>query len=464
MRLNSILDCLFQYKWNIYIILTLTAIIVLPNISRESLEHDELWTAAVTSKEISLKVMIFEYILKDVHPPLYYVILHYWGIIFGNNEFEIRILSYLFIVSSLFGSYLLLKTNFTNRLAVFFVALSSFTPGVLFYAQQLRMYALLYALTNLASILFIIFILKIKDGKTIEKKFIISYFFVGLLICYTHFIGYLVVLSLSVVILSYSLYFKRKRDTINLLITSSCIGLFALMWLFIHFYYGGLGAKTQGNFTVVNDLSGTIMSFSTLLAANKYGVFIIAILSIPFFFPLNNLVASIKKHFVLIFPIVLLLTCAILISFNTPIITFYNLIVIIPLLNIFLSFIFNELYDTKKSYIFSFIAALFVFGSYSSYTYKKQNWRDAAQYIKNNFDCNTCKVPINEKRLIVSSYYFGSKYTFSTNGPKVQRDCELIYIDGHTNEFGIRSALKKNNITIPYKILNFGKVFVVVKS
>ncbi len=462
--LNNLIDDIFEFKWNIYVIFILTSIAVLPNISRESLEHDEIWTATAAFKMSSLKSMFSEFILNDVHPPLYYIILYYWGKIFGTCDFDIRLLSYLFVIVSLIISYLLLKKHFTRRVAIIFVALSSFTPGVLFYAQQLRMYALLYALSNLTCILFFVFIKKIKNNQTIEKKFIITYFFLGVLICYTHFIGYLVVFSLSSITIIYSIKLKRYSTAINLFITSICIAILGFIWLIIHFYYGGLGSKTQGNFAVFDGLKGTILNFSTLLATNKYGVLTIIILSIPFCIPFSKLFNVIKTYLILIYPIVLLIGTACLISLNTPIITYYNLIVIIPFLLLFLSFIFDELYIDKKIYIVFYIVGLLILGTYSSYTYKKQNWRDASQYIENNFDCKTCIIPIKSNRLIFVSYYLGTDFTYSCNGPEVQNDCNLIYIDGHTNEEGVRNALEKNHITIPFKILNFNKVYIVIKK
>lgn len=462
--LSNLIDNLFEFKWNIYVIFILTSIIVLPNISRESLEHDEIWTATAAFKVASFKAMFSEYILIDVHPPLYYTILYYWGKIFGTSDFDIRLLSYVFVLASLIVSYLLLKNYFTRRVAVLFVALSSFTPGVLLYAQQLRMYALLYALANLASVIFFVFITKIKNNQTIEKKFIITYFFVGVLICYTHFIGYIFVFSLSSIAILYSIKLKRKNNAITLLITSICIAILGFIWLIIHFYYGGLGSKTQGNFTVYNDLKGTIMGFATLLATNKYGVLIIVILFIPFFISFSKLLNAIKTCSIIFYPIALLLSTACLISLNTPIITYYNLIVIIPLMLLFLSYIFNELYNDKKFYIVFYIVGLSILATYSSYTYKKQNWRDASRYIENNFDCKKCKIPIKSNRLIFVSYYLGTDFKYSCNGPEVQKDCNLIYIDGHTNEEGVRNDLDKNHITIPYEILNFDKVFVVIKK
>lgn len=462
--LNNLIDDIFEFKWNIYVIFILTSILVLPNISRESLEHDEIWTATAAFKMSSLKSMFSEFILNDVHPPLYYIILYYWGKIFGNCDFEIRLLSYAFVITSLIISYLLLKKHFTRRVAVIFVALSSFTPGVLFYAQQLRMYALLYTLANLACVLFFIFITKTRNNQTIEKKFIVVYFFLGVLICYTHFIGYLVVFSLSSITILYSIILKRNFNTRNLFFTSICIAIFGFIWLIIHFYYGGLGSKTQGNFTIYLDLKGAILNFSTLLAPNKYGVLILFLLSIPFCIPLSKLLNAVKFYLVLLYPIVLLISTAYLISLNTPIITYYNLIVIIPLILLFLSFIFNELYNDKKFYIVFYIVGFLMFGTYSSYTYKKQNWRDASHYIENNFNNKTCIIPTKSNRLIMVSYYLGNDFTYSPNGPVVQKDCDLIYVDGHTNEEGIRNALEKNKITIPYKILNFNKVYVVVKK
>lgn len=471
---NNMLDdfiiYLFNSKRSVYVILIITALIVLPNISRESLWLDEIFSATVTLRTSSLDLMFTKYISRDGNPPLYYLILFVWGRVFGVGDFEIRMLSYVITLLGLIVSYLLLIKYFNKRFAILFLALSAFTPGVLYYAQEARMYALLYVLANLASIIFLIFIIRIRDNKEIEKKLIVYYFFVGVLICYTHHFGSLIFISLSLVTILYSLVLKRKIVTITVFIVSFFVGILGISWLFFQFYYMSMGNHIHEISWARNNIKSIVMNFATLFALNKFGIVTLVVLLIPFltnFFLFLNLV---KKYVIILFPVLLLIIIAYLISLKIFAISERYLIVSLPLILLFISFIFNELFDDKKKYILLYMIGLLIISIYKNYTYKKQNWRDASRYIENKINSSNCKIPIKSSldgsfdRSMFVSYYLEPKYVCSPNGPEVQDSCDLIYIDGHTNEEEIKRTLAKYNVIIPYEIINFNKVYVVIKK
>lgn len=468
--LDNFIDYFFDSKRSIYIILFITSLIVLPNIGRESLWLDEIFSAIAAVKTSSLFLMFSEHISRDGSPPLYHILLFYWGKIVGSSDIAIRLLSYIFTLFGFIFSYLLLIKYFTRRIAIIFLSLSAFTPGVLYFAQEARMYALLYALACFVSIIFFIFIIRIRDNQQIEKKLIVYYFFAGVLICYTHHFGSLLIFSLSSVAIIYSLLLKRITSTITIFFVSFFIGTIAVLWLFFQFYYVNFGNHIQDVSWVKNNIIGIILNFSTLLALNKYGVVVLIFLLIPFLITLPNFLRSVKIYIIILLPVLWLFLIAYLISLKTFSISERYLIVTIPLILLFFSFIFNELYNDKKQYILLYLIGLLIISTYKNYTYKKQNWRDASKYIENKINSSNCKVPIKSlsdgsfDRLAFVSYYLGPKYIYSSNGPEIQENCDLIYIDGHTNEEGIRRTLVNYNISIPYEILNFNKVYVVIKK
>ncbi len=468
--LDNFIDYLFNSKWSISIILIITALIVLPNIGRESLELDEIFSATASLKTSSLNLMFSEYISRDGNPPLYYILLFYWGRIFGSSDVEIRILCYVFTILGFILSYLLLLKYYTRRVAIIFLSLSAFTPGVLFYAQQARMYALLYALACLASILFFIFIIRVRDNQKIEKKLLFYYFCVGVLICYTHHFGILLVFSLSSVAIIYSLLLKRNTSALTIFVVSLFIGFLGIIWLFFQFYYVSMGNHIQDISWAKNNLKSIILNFSTLLAINKFGVALLLILLTPFLVKFSHFLRLLKVYIIILLPVLLLFLTAYIASLKTFTISERYLIVTIPLILLFIAFIFNELFFNRKQYILLYLIGLLIISTYKNYTYKKQNWRDASKYIENKINSSNCKVPIKSlsdgsfDKLMFVSYYLGPKYTYSSNGPEIQENCDLIYIDGHTNEEGIRRTLVNYNISIPYEILNFNKVYVVIKK
>jgi uncharacterized membrane protein len=79
----------------------------------------------------------------DVHPPLYFMLLHGWIELFGDGIFSIRSLSALLgIVTVAFGVWLVSLVA-TRRAAVLAGVLLALLPTAVRYSQEVRMYSLL---------------------------------------------------------------------------------------------------------------------------------------------------------------------------------------------------------------------------------------------------------------------------------------------------------------------------------
>ncbi len=86
----------------------------------------------------------------DVHPPLYFWLLHLWRPLSGDTEFGLRLLSVFFGLLTIAATYLLGKQingRATGLLAALFITLSRFDIG---WSQEMRMYALAALLGALA--------------------------------------------------------------------------------------------------------------------------------------------------------------------------------------------------------------------------------------------------------------------------------------------------------------------------
>lgn len=79
----------------------------------------------------------------DVHPPLYYVLVKSWAVIFGSSALAIRSFSVLCAALSMLGAYLFTSEAFRSKraglIAAAFLAASSWTIA---YAWEARMYTL----------------------------------------------------------------------------------------------------------------------------------------------------------------------------------------------------------------------------------------------------------------------------------------------------------------------------------
>ncbi len=85
---------------------------------------------------------IIRWTAGDVHPPLYYLLLHAWRLVAGEGEFVLRFPAALFSLLTVAITYRagrVLGGTRTGMLAALFVTLSRFAIG---WAQEIRMYSL----------------------------------------------------------------------------------------------------------------------------------------------------------------------------------------------------------------------------------------------------------------------------------------------------------------------------------
>ncbi len=113
-----------------------------------SLWYDETVSLFLARQDV---VALTRHTAGDIHPPLYYYILHFWGRLAGWSEFSAAFISVFFGVLLIALAYRVAKEWFAGPvplLAAFLIAISPFN---LWYSQEVRMYTL-GALLGLASV------------------------------------------------------------------------------------------------------------------------------------------------------------------------------------------------------------------------------------------------------------------------------------------------------------------------
>ncbi|MGX1187990.1 putative membrane protein [Pseudomonas sp. F-14 TE3623] len=80
---------------------------------------------------------------RDVHPPLYYVLLHFWMLLFGNGVLAARSLSALADVGTLLLCIKLMSLVTTRKATWIAAVLLALLPMSVRYSQEVRMYTLL---------------------------------------------------------------------------------------------------------------------------------------------------------------------------------------------------------------------------------------------------------------------------------------------------------------------------------
>ena len=93
---------------------------------------------------------------QDGNPPLYYLLLHGWMLVFGTTEAATRALSLLFALLAVPASFWAGTRLFSRRAGVLAAAGAAGSPFLTYYAQETRMYSLVVLLSILASASFVL--------------------------------------------------------------------------------------------------------------------------------------------------------------------------------------------------------------------------------------------------------------------------------------------------------------------
>jgi hypothetical protein len=124
-------------------ILLLAAAARFYRIDAQSLWSDEGSSVAQALRDIPA---IVANAARDIHPPLYYILLHFWVIPFGLGEASVRALSAILGLALVALCYLLGKTVGDRRTGLVAALLAAVNPFQVYYAQEARMYMLMAVL------------------------------------------------------------------------------------------------------------------------------------------------------------------------------------------------------------------------------------------------------------------------------------------------------------------------------
>lgn len=126
---------------------------------------------------------------RDVHPPLYYVLLHYWMLLFGNGVLSARSLSTLADVGTLLLCIKLMSVVATRRATWIAAVLLALLPISVRYSQEIRMYTLLGFWLMGATVALVCWV-----NSPQRKRFAILYVLLMTAAFYTHYFAALCVL------------------------------------------------------------------------------------------------------------------------------------------------------------------------------------------------------------------------------------------------------------------------------
>ena len=199
-----------QHRW-LLLILLLAFGLRLVNLNGRSLWYDEALAILFAEKSLTAMlrgtITITNGIAANVHPLLYFWLLHGWMQLVGQAPTAVRLLSVLFGTATVFVDYLLaeeirdwgleigqnLQSPISNpqSLPLFTALLIALSPFHIYYSQETRMYGLLGLLTLLATLFWL------RGWRTNQRRDWTLVGVCGALVLYTHTLGALYLAGLG---------------------------------------------------------------------------------------------------------------------------------------------------------------------------------------------------------------------------------------------------------------------------
>jgi hypothetical protein len=169
--------------------------------SNSAYSSDEVWSVKTSVLDYSSEMSMLR---ADVHPPLYFQILHAWIWLFGTGERAVRFLSGLFYVLCVYAVYGIGRDLYGRKTALLCATLYLSSPLAILSAQFARMYALLSLFSVLSTWLYLQFSIKPRDSHLPFALYIV----VNVLGTFTH-VAFFFVLFGQIVF--YLLFYRRIR-------------------------------------------------------------------------------------------------------------------------------------------------------------------------------------------------------------------------------------------------------------
>jgi len=166
----------------------------------------------------------------DLHPPLYFALMHLWIRVVGKSEFALRFPSVAAATLTVPLLYVLARSLLNRETGLWAALLGSISPFFLWYAQEARMYTWLLVLSLTSVYLF----LRLLEDKSRRRDYV-AYTAVSLALLYTHYAGFFL---LAFEIAIYALYRLRagrwRALAILIALPVAALPLVPYLWRILH--------------------------------------------------------------------------------------------------------------------------------------------------------------------------------------------------------------------------------------
>jgi hypothetical protein len=353
---------------------------------------------------------------KDNQPPIYNSMAFAWTHAFGLSEFAVRSMSLLVGLLALLTPWLA-RTSLTRSDKLLNFAILCLMPLPIRYAQEARNYSLLFLLS--AACLYSFYEIIVAKNRKPQLVFHVSLF----ALAFSHLFGLMLAVSFLAV-----MFWRERRASWRLGIAAYAAALSAAV--VVPLLHGGSGELTGGNFWIT--FTAASFGLQLLKVFTPVGLLLLGVAAIlwwrnperPKFDPALAQVLA---------PFGLMLGGAILISFNTPILTERNLIGLVPayaLLTVW--FIQRVKWPKMATVTYGLLGLLLVQSvvlTYSPHMFIQQDFRSIAEHSI-AADSKVCYVvPFGNKRDILPqrlySFYITRIFHRDDLAPELMRPADV---------------------------------------
>jgi mannosyltransferase len=411
----------FKVLWTAVLLMLAVSLLSFFVLSRQSLRLDEAQSIWQSSHS---PLGVLNVLSRDVHVPLYAMLLHFWQLFLGTGVFSGRMLSLLFFLLSIPAIYFFGREAYGKKVGLFAMVLLAVSPFANWYGSEMRMYSLLLLLTILNQYFYV----KIYNAGRIETpsdSLLYSWWGYGLtalLGIYTHYFFWLVLLAQG---LFFLFQFKSfpKHSFRKFCLTAILLVLAISPWL--------LFVRSQGG---MNNQSPLLISPSTFDLFNVFSQFIFGFQDdhlntiIISLWPLSVLLAflSLRKknntpalNLFFIFASLLPILVALVVSiWFRPVFLARYLILSVPALYIFFAWFLSSFPPKIGRPLKVVLCAVMLLTLYqqaaSAGTPVKENYRQAAEHLNTHAAAGDVVVLSAPFTIYPFEYYYSGPASIST--------------------------------------------------
>jgi len=384
-----------RFKINIYSTNTILSLIIvtglilrLYHLDFRGLNFDEANSIAFAKNSIFYMLGESDYLRSDSHPPLFYLLLHFWVLI-SDTEIWTRLISVICGTFVIYLTFLLGRYIFELRTAVLGAFLTTASTFHILYSQEARMYPL-FTLLTISSIYF--FFKAIDSG---FKRHWLWFTLFSILNLYTHYVAFFILFAeIGFIVTNW-----KRYSHVRLKFLFSVILMFGFFspWLpmvFTQFTAGG-GELSKG----ISPSTGLIIPYSffvfgvgeTFLQIKSLkdavsNIPLISLVAIIFLIPIVNSTFKKKDNsllFIILIPIIILY----ILSWKIPRIlnSVKYIIALSPVYYLLISYGITNMRKRSHQVVFAILITSLNIASLWNYhyneRYRSEDWRGIVKYV-----------------------------------------------------------------------------------